>query len=166
MALEQQMMQQQAPAEQQAGPPSLQPLTDEEEMDLKIAVLMTEHMLQEGGFDVIQKAVDSSKDPGQVIGQFLMQLGQQLHESMPDDMKLSPKMMLVKNGWLEQVSDYIQEEDGVKKDIMDKAEIYVASTASQMAKAKQQQSGGTIDGIAAPPAPGPGAPPMPQEGGM
>lgn len=134
-------------------------LSDEEEMDLKIAVLMTERLLQDGGFDVIQKAMDSSKDPSQVIGQFLMQLGQQLHESMPDGMQLSPKIMLCQGGWVEQVSDYIQEETDVKKAVMDKAEIYVASTASQMAQQKQQQSGGTIEGVPAPPVPAPGAPP-------
>lgn len=158
MPLEEQMMQQQAPQEQAA--PEGMALTDEEETDLKIAVLMTHRLLQDGGFDVIEKAVDSSKDPGQVIGQFLMQLGQQLHESMPDDMKLSPKIMLARGGWLEQISDYIQEEEGVKKEVMDKAEIYVASTASQMAQAKQQQSGGTIEGVQAPPVPAPGTPPQ------
>lgn len=133
-------------------------LTDEEEQDLKIAVLMGERLLEHGGFDVIEKAVASSSDPGQVIGQFLMQMGQQLHESMPDDMKLSPKIMLAQDGWVEQISDFIQEEGLANKDVMDKAEIYIASTAQQMAQSKQQQSGGTIEGVQAPPVPGPGQP--------
>jgi hypothetical protein len=128
------------------------PLTDEEELDLKIGVMMAEQMLNKGGFDVIETAVDQSKDPGQVIGQFIMQLGQQLMESMPDDMKLSPKILLCRGGWVEQISDYIQAEAGVKKEVMDKAEIYVASTASQMAQAKQ--GGGQTDGV-------PGQPPVP-----
>lgn len=151
MALEQKMT-------QESQQPEGVPLTKEDETDLKVAVLMAKDLLDKGGFDVIDKAVDTSKDPGQVIGQFLMQMGQQLHESMPEDMKFSPKIMLARGGWLEQVSDYIQEEGGVSKDVMDKAEIYVASTASQMAQQKQQQSGGTIEGVQAPPVPAPGAP--------
>lgn len=139
-------------------------LNDEEEMDLKIAVLMGERLLNEGGYDVIEKAVDQSSDPGQVIGQFIMQLGQQLHETMPDDMQLSPKIMLAHGGWLEQISDIIQEQAHVKKSVMDKAEIYVASTAHQMAQAKQQQ-GGMNNGEPVPPvAPGPGTPVVPQGG--
>jgi hypothetical protein len=157
MALEQQIQ------EQNMGTP----LSDEEELDLKIGVLMAEHMLMGGGMDAIETAVNSSSDPGQAVGQFLLQMGQQLMESMPDDMKLSPKILLCKGGWLEQVSDFIQEEGGVKKSIMDKAEIYVAHTAQQMAAAKQQQGGGQVDGVQAPPAPGPGAPAptMPQPAG-
>lgn len=139
---------------------------NEEELDLKIAVLLGQKLLEEGGFDVIEKAVASSKDPGQVIGQFLMQMGQQLHESMPDDAKLSPTIMLAQGGWVEQMSDYIQEEGVADKATMDKAEIYVASTAQQMAQAK----GGQADGVPLPPSAGdaaqPPAPPMPQQGAM
>jgi hypothetical protein len=145
----------QAPEQTQGSP--------DEELDLKIAVMMGERLLEDGGFDVIDRAVASSKDPGQVIGQFIMQMGQQLFEGMPDDMKLSPSIMLADGGWVEQISDYIQKQAGVKKEIMDKAEIYVASTAQQMAQGKQQQG----DPNAPPVAPGPNAaPPIPQPGGM
>ncbi len=140
MALEQQMASQEP--------------KDEYDTDLKIAVLMGERLLEEGGFDVIEKASASSKDPGQVIGQFLMQMGQQLMENMPEGVTLSPEIMLAPGGWVEQMSDFIQSEVGVKKDVMDKAEIYVASTAQQMAQGKQQQ--GSPE--APPVAPGPTAP--------
>lgn len=152
MALDTQL---QAPTPDQGSP--------DEELDLKIAVMMGERLLQNGGFDVIDRAVASSKDPGQVIGQFIMQMGQQLFENMPEDMKLSPSIMLAEGGWVEQISDYIQEQNDVKKDIMDKAEIYIASTAQQMAQGQQQQG----DPNAPPVAPGPNAaPPMPEQGGM
>lgn len=133
------------------------PLTEDEEQDLKIGVMMAQKMLDEGGLEVVETAISQSKDPAQVIGQFLLQMGQQMMESMPDDMKLSPKILLCKYGWLEQVSDYIREEADVKKDVMDKAEIYVASTAQQMAAAKQ--SNGQTNGVEAqPPIPSPAAP--------
>lgn len=133
-------------------------LTDEEELDLKIAVLMGQNLLDKGGFDVIQKAVDQSKDPGQVVGQFFMQMGQQLMENMPEGMELSPKILLAQGGWVEQMSDYVQEELGINKKIMDKAEIYIASTATQMAQAKQQQGQGATEGVPQPLVPSPEQP--------
>ncbi len=130
---------------------------DDRDLDLKIAVLMGMDLLDKGGFDVIEKAVDESSDPAQVVGQFLMQMGQQMYEKMPDDMKFSPEIMLAEGGWLEQISDYIQVELGVSADIMDKAEIYVAHTASEMANAKAAPAAAAAAG--APPAP---AGPMPE----
>lgn len=109
-----------------------------DDLDLKIAVMLAQNMLEEGGFDVIEKALAGSSDPAQVIGQFLMQLGQQLLENMPEGMEINPGILLARGGWLEQISDYIQEELDVKAGVMDKAEIYVASTAQQMAESKQQ----------------------------
>lgn len=133
---------------------------NDQDTDLKIAVLLGMRLLDDGGFDVIDKAVDSSKDPGQVIGQFLMQMGQQMYESMPDDLKFSPEIMLEDNGWLEQISDYIQVELGVDKKVMDKAEIYVANTATQMAQAKAAPA--AAQAAEAPP----GAPPAMPQGAM
>lgn len=158
MALEEQLTKE-APSQEEGG---------DEELDLQISVLLAKHLLEDGGFDVIEKAVDSSSDPGQVVGQFLMQLGTQMHENLPEGVTLSPTIMLARGGWLEQVSDFIQQELGVKKEIMDKAEIYVASTAQQMAQGAQQQG----DPNAPPVAPGPNAAPpqaapagpMPMEG--
>ena len=139
-------------------------LTPEEEKDLKIAVLLGERLLRAGGFDVIQKAMQSSSDPSQVIGQFLMQLAQQMFEKMPHNIQLSPRILLTKDGWVEQISDFIQEKLGVPKKVMDKAEIYVASTASQMGQAKRAQGGGDVNGVPSPPIPGPGAgAPQPQQ---
>jgi hypothetical protein len=115
--------------------PKKEPM-DDRDIDLKIAVLMGMDLLDKGGFDVIEKAVDESSDPSQVIGQFILQLGQQLHEKMPDDLKFDPGIMLEEGGWVEQISDYIQAQIGVSAEIMDKAEIYVAHTATQMAQNK------------------------------
>ena len=112
-----------------------------EELDLKIAVLIAQDLIDKGGIEPIEAAVKSSSNPGQVIGQFMMQLAQQLMESMPAGMELSPSIMLIPGGWVEQVSDYLQEEYGIKKDIMDKAEVYVGSTAQQMTEARQAPQG-------------------------
>lgn len=146
MALEKTLAKQKKPAKNS-------PKT-EDEMDLEIGVLLGKRMLEDGGFSIVEKAVESSRDPSQVIGQFLMQMGQEMMENMPDDAKLTPAILLSPGGWLEQISDFIQTELDVKKEIMDKAEVYVASTASQMAQAKQGQT----DGVQAPAVPVAGAP--------
>lgn len=111
-------------------------LEDEEESDLEIMVNMAENMIDEGGSQVIEQAM-ASNDPGSIIGQFLMQLGSQLGEQLPFD--ISPRIMLARGGWLEQISDYLQEEYDVPKKIMDRAEIFVASSAQGMSQGQQQQ---------------------------
>lgn len=141
MALDEEMMMQ-ANQEQ---------LTSEEEKDLEIAVALAENLIDEGGWKVIQQA-EQSKDPAVIIGQFLMQLGAQLGEQLP--FPISPRIMLAEGGWVEQVSDYLQEEYGIPKDVMDRAEIFIGSNAQAMAQAQQQQ---------APPAP---AVPVVPQGGM
>lgn len=132
-------------------------------LDLKIAYLLAEQALYHGGFKIIQGAVDKSKDPGQAIGQFLFVMGQHIMDNTPGNIKLSPAILLAPGGWVEKVSDLIQEKLKVPKQIMDKAEIYIASTASHMAQVKQQQGAGSINGIPAPPVPAPGGP-APQGG--
>jgi len=111
-------------------------LTDAEENELDIMVKLAQNMIDEGGIDVIEQARGSS-DPGQVIGQFLMQLGSQLGEQLPFD--ISPRIMLARGGWLEEISDYLQDEYDIPKKDMDRAEIFVASSAQGMAQGQQAQ---------------------------
>lgn len=110
-------------------------LTDDEEADLKIMVNLGKDMIDEGGSQVIDQALQS-KDPGTIIGQFLMQLGSQLGEQVP--FEISPRIMLAHGGWLEEMSDYLQDEYGVPQKDMDRAEIFVASSAQGMANQQQQ----------------------------
>jgi len=133
-------------------------LTDEEESELSIMVNIAKDMIDEAGYQVIQQALES-KDPGVVIGQFIMQLGSQLGEELPFDP--SPRVMLAEGGWVEQISDYLQEEYDVPQKVMDRAEIFVGSSASAMAQGSQQQA--PQQGAPAPAQPA--APPIP-EGGM
>lgn len=130
-------------------------LSGEEEQDLAIAVNMAMDLIDDDGWQVVQQA-EQSKDPAVIIGQFLMQLGAQLGEQLP--FPISPRIMLAEGGWVEQVSDYLQEEYDVPKDVMDRAEIFVGSSAQQMAQAQQQ---GAPQGVPPEQAPQPA---MPQEG--
>lgn len=137
MALDEKLAKEKAPQEER--------LTDEEEDDLRVMVSLAKNMIDEGGIQVIDKAMDS-KDPGQIIGQFLMQLGSQIGEQLPFD--ISPRIMLAQGGWLEEVSDYLQDEYDIPRKDMDRAEIFVAQAAQGMAQNQQQQAAAP----AAPPA--------------
>jgi hypothetical protein len=154
MALEEKMS---APAQSDVE------LDDEEEKDLSIAVLFAKKLIDEAGHEIIQQAVDGSNDPGQVIGQFLMQMVSQLNEQLPEDLQLSKRIYFAEGGWIEQVSDYIQEEYDVSKKIMDRAEMYIGGAAQKMAQGGAQQA--TAGAPPAGPGPQPAAP-MPQQAGV
>lgn len=130
-------------------------LTDEEEDDLKIAVNLAKNLIDDGGYEVIEQALSSS-DPGQVIGQFLMQMVSQMAENLPDGVELSPRIFFAYGGWVEQISDYLQDEYDVPRKDMDRAEMFIATAAQQMAQGQAQQQQG-----AAPAAPAEQAPVMP-----
>lgn len=128
---------------------SQEELTDSEEKDLSIMVNLAKNMIDDEGINVI-KSAENSKDQGQVIGQFLLQLGSSLGEKLAGTVDISPRILLIEGGWVEQVSDYLQEEYGIPRTIMDRAEMYIGGMAQQMATSQQQQAAGQ-------------APPMPQE---
>ena len=128
MALEDEMTQ--APQEQG--------LTDEQEADLSIAVNVAKDLSDQGGFDVIEQAL-ATKDPGQIIGQFLMQMVSQMGEQLPQDVTLDPAIFFAVGGWIEQISDYLQEEYDVPKEVMDRAEIYIGTAAQQMTQGQAAQ---------------------------
>lgn len=150
--------QQQAP--EQGQQPQNQRLSDEEEQDLSIMVNLSKEFIDDGGVDVIDQAVEQSSDPGTVIGQFLMQLASQISEQLPEDVEISPKIFFARGGWIEQISDYLQEQYGVSKEIMDKAEMFIGTAAQQM----QQGEAAKMQQAQAPAAPA--APALPARGAV
>lgn len=128
MALEDQLQEQQSPQE----------MTEDQEQDLTIAVNIAKNLIDDGGWDIIEQALESS-DPGQIIGQFLMQLVAQMTENLPEGIDIDPAIYLAIGGWVEQISDYLQEEYDVSKEIMDRAEMYIGTASQQMAQGQQQQ---------------------------
>ena len=139
--------------------PENEKLADAEEKDLSIMVNLAKNMIDDEGINVI-KSAENSKDQGQVIGQFLFQLGSSLAEKLSGMVDVSPRIMLAHGGWVEQVSDYLQEEYGIPKDVMDRAEMYVGGMAQDMANSQQASAEQQ-----APQQAQPQAPVMPQ-GGM
>lgn len=148
MALDQaQMEQQQAPEEER--------LTDEEETDLNIMVNLAKELIDDGGIDVIERAVEQSNDPGQVIGQFLMQMVSQLGEQLPEEVNISPRIFFSYGGWVEQVSDYLQEQYDIPTEAMDRAEMYIGTAAQQMQQGQAAKAQPAAEQAPAMPAGGP-----------
>lgn len=113
-------------------------LSKDEMDDLRIATTLAKNLIDDGGWEVVQRAVETSKDPGQVIGQFLMQLGAEMSRNLPEGVTLSPRIWLAQGGVLEEVSDYLQDEYDVEEDVMNRAEMFVASAIQQKAQSEQQ----------------------------
>lgn len=156
----------QAPVEQPApnDEGSDKKLTKEEETDLKIMVLLAERMIDDGGIKVIDQAIQESNDPAQVIGQFLMQLVSQINESLPQDMNISKRIYFCHGGWVEQISDYLQETYQIPRKIMDRVEIYIATAAQKMSQGQVQNAvqGGAPNAAVPTQPPMPGQPTAPQ----
>lgn len=145
MALEKQL------TEESENEPQGDVLSEEDEASLEICVLLGKALIDDGGKEVLE-AAKTSKDPGQVIGQFLVQLGSQMAENLPEELKPNPAIMLAEGGWVEQMSDFLQEEYGVSREDADRAEIYVGTTAQQIAQTQQQPGGPAGPAPAAAPA--------------
>lgn len=103
--------------------------------DVEIAVRLGIKMLSQGnGLKVIADALNKSKDPGQVVGQFLAQLMGKLAEQLKAKLNVDPKVFLAKRGFLEQILDYIEVKLGLPKDFSDQVynEVLNAVKAAAM----------------------------------
>ena len=95
--------------------------SQEEEMDLQIAVSLGTKLLHKaGGLQAIQKAVESSQDPVQVISKFLVQLILQIKDVVAEQgVDLSPNIVLGQGGWLVQLLDLLEQELGLPQEWSD-----------------------------------------------
>lgn len=138
MALEEEMVNQVPEEEMEDDTIEAEDMSDEEEQDLRIAVALAEDLIDQGGYEVIEQAL-KTKDPGVIIGQFIMQMVSQMAESLPEDVTLSPRIFFAYGGFIEQVSDYLQDEYDVSKSVMDRAEKFIGTAAQEIANGQQAQ---------------------------
>ena len=96
---------------------SEQPVNDE---DIELLVRAGIKLLSGGGIDVIKKAIDSSNDPAQVIGQFMAQLILKMGEDIVEKMQIDPRAFLAKGGFLEELLDHIEQKLSLPSDFSDK----------------------------------------------
>lgn len=131
-----------------------------ESSDAEIVSMMGMAMLDAGGLDLISQSLNSSSDPGQVVGQVLAQLIGQLAEFASANMGVDPQVFLQPDGFLDQILDYIERKLGLPADFSDQ----VYGETLEVIKAAAAQPAGE-----GPPAPGPasgGPAPLDQMGGM
>lgn len=130
--------------------------SDMEKLDLEIAVKMGTKLLREaGGIQAIEKAIQGSGDPVQAISKFLVQLIMQIKEAVQSQgVELSPKIVLAKGGWVQQMLDVIEQELGLPPEFSDQIFGDVIETFKALAQGNKQPS------QAAPGAPAPAGQPM------
>lgn len=127
--------------------------------DVELAVRMTIKLLRDGGgMKVIQDAT-KTKDPAQIIGQFLAQLVGQLAEQLDKQYGIDPRIFLSKGGWLDHVLDYIEKQLGLPEEFSDQIEGQVLEVIKAAALGGNNQPQEQ-----APPAQGP-APAQPMQQG-
>lgn len=143
--------------------------------DVEIAFRMAVEMLDDGGLQMMADAIDKSNDPAMVIGQILAQMIGQMAEQLRDEYNIDPRIFLAKNGWLDQVLDYIEHELNYPKNFSDEIyqqvlELIKAAASSPDAPNNVTNQSGTgveaplpqqPDQAAMPPAGGPAQAPMP-----
>lgn len=136
--------------------------------DVELAVRMTIKILKDSnGLKVISDAINQSKDPAQVIGQFLAQIMGQLAEKLNKEYDTDPRIFLSSGGWLEQVLDYIEQELGYPPEFSDQIygqtlEVIKAAAMSGRNGKQPQQQGQQPQGQQPPQQGGGGM----QQGGM
>lgn len=108
--------------------------------DVEIAVRMAIKLLNEGGgLKVISDAIQQSKDPAAVIGKFLTQMIGQLAEKLRDEANISPGIFIAKNGFLDQILDYIEKKLGYPEDFSDQIYAQVLNTIKAAARTPRPQ---------------------------
>lgn len=133
--------------------------------DVEIAFRMAVQMLNEGGgLDLIRKTINESNDPAQVIGQFLAQIMGQLAEQLQQEVGVDPRIFLAKDGWLDLMLDYIEDQLGYPEEFSD--EIYTQVLEVIKAAAQGPQAPNNVTGQEAAPGTPPPVPPQaaPQQG--
>lgn len=129
--------------------------------DAQLVTMMGMKMLDQGGLQTIQKALETSEDPAQVTGQFLAQMVGRMAEMTANDLGIAPAVYAQPNGFLDQILDYIEAKLSLPKEFSD--QVYgetmevMKAAAMDPKQAQQMQQGGPPQGQ--PPGPlGPQAP--------
>jgi hypothetical protein len=78
--------------------------------DKELVSMMGMAMLDNGGLDTIKAALQSSQDPGQVVGQFVAQMAGQLAQMTQEQMGIDPSVYGEPDGFLDQILNYIEME--------------------------------------------------------
>lgn len=129
---------------------------DQVELVTRLAVKM---LKEGGGLQVLEKALQQSQDPAQVVGQFLVQLIAGLAENLSQRIDLDPRIFLAPDGFLDHILNYIEQQLSLPPEFSDevKAECLEMIRAMAQGETKPQPQAGPQQGAQPPqagPAPG------------
>lgn len=105
--------------------------------DRKLVSMMGMAMLDNGGLDTLQKGLEQSQDPAQVISNFMAQLIGQQAEYTQQTFGINPAVYTQKGGFLDQIVDYIERKLGLPPDMSDQ----VYGETIEVMKALAQEGG-------------------------
>lgn len=116
--------------------------------DVEIVTRLGIQLLSKGGaMKQIQEALQSSKDPAQVIGTFIAQMMAQILEQVSSEVDIDPRAFLANGGFLDTILNYIEKKLGLPEEFSDQIYnqvlevIKAAATNPQQAGAGQPQQG-------------------------
>lgn len=118
--------------------------------DKQLVSMMGMAMLDNGGLETIQQALQSSQDPGQVVGQFIAQMAGQLAESTQANLGIDPAVFAQPDGFVEQMLQYIETSLKLPPEFSD--QVYGETMEVLKAAAQGEQRGATAPQATAPPA--------------
>lgn len=131
----------------------------------ELVTMMGFAALDNGGLETIKAAMDTSQDPAQVVGQFLAQLTGSLAEFTQDQFGIDPAVFGQKDGFLDQMLDYIERKLGLPAEFSD--QVYGDTLEVMKAAAMEGKGGGQPAGAPQPQAgSAPLDAPVPAAGGM
>ena len=131
--------------------------------DIELAVNFGVKLLKEaGGIKLIEQAINQSKDPALVIGQFLTQIIAKLAEQLRDEYGIDPGIFLAKDGFLDYILNYIEKELGYPEEFSDEIYSQVLETIKAAAMGPEAPNG-VMEGQ---PSQAPAQPQAPPQGGM
>lgn len=96
---------------------------------VEVAVRMGVKMIRDGGgLKIISEALNKSKDPAQVIGQFLAQLIGKLAEQLRSEFNIDPGLFVANGGFLDHILDYIEQQLKLPSEFSDQVYSQVMET--------------------------------------
>lgn len=102
---------------------------------VEVAVRLGVKMLRDGGgLQIISKAINESKDPALVIGQFLAQLVGKLAEQLRDQFNIDPGLFVANGGFLDHILDYIEKQLKLPEEFSDQVYTQVMETIKAAAQ--------------------------------
>lgn len=110
--------------------------------DKDLVSMMGMAMLENGGLQTIQQALEKSQDPVQVISQFMAQLIGSQAEYTAQNFGINPAVYTEQGGFLDQVTDFVERKLGLPATLSD--EVYGETLEVMKAAASQppEEQGG------------------------